>query len=529
MSFKNVTQNKEGRDKVKIGVDIVADAIKVTMGFGGRNVLIGNGYGPVHISKDGATVAKGITLVEPIQNMGATLIKEVAFKTLADAGDGTTCSTVLAQAIITAGLKAIDEGANPVDLKKGIEKATDAVVKRLKELSKDVDSQETLIQIATISANNDPEIGKLIADAFTQVGKEGEINVTDSKTHETYVEIVNGMKIDRGLMHPIYINTKRRTCEFEHPIILVTDKKLSTYKELLPFLEKAVNQPKPILLIVDRIEGEALQLIYGNMKEAKINLCVVLAPEYGDDRQRALEDICVLTGATFISDAAGRTIEKATLKDCGSAEKVIVDAHSTLFVNGAGDGLSVTERCDEIRTEIEGANEVQAAKLKSRLAKMIGKIASLKVGAITQTEATEKKDRIDDALCATRAANEEGYLSGGGTAFMKSLDFFTTLGITGDELTGALIVRSSIIEPFDQILRNAGKSKEQIDSIAKEIIEGDYGIGFNVKSDKIENLFDAGVIDPTKVCRCALENASSIAAIFLTTECVVSDPKPKEY
>lgn len=525
--FKNTDFGKTGRDKVQKGFNIVADAVKATLGYGGRNVLIGSGYGPVYPTKDGATVAKSITLVEPIENMGATMAKEIAFKTLADAGDGTTTSTLLGQAIIEAGVKAIEEGANPVELKKGIDRAVVAVVNRLKELSKEIPDHDTLIQIATISANNDPEIGKLIADAFEKVGKEGKIDVSDSKTHETYVDIVNGMKIDRGFTSPIFINSnKRRVCELENPMILVSDRKVSTMKELLPFFEKALNDKsqRPILLIVDRLEGEAASLIYKNRSEGKLNVCVILAPSFGDDRTRSLEDIAILTGATFISDMQGMTIEKAGVKDCGSCERVIVEEHSTLFINAGGNSLDIEERAQMLRAEIEEGS----SQAKDRLSKLLGKIANIRVGAITQTEAIEKKDRIDDALCATRAATEEGYLAGGGTALLHCVNILN-YGEGSKPGKGEQIILDAIQEPFAQIMRNAGVDEDNIIALSEEIMEADYGMGRNVKSDKFENLLDAGVIDPTKVVRCALENASSIAGIFLTTECVVSDPKPKEY
>lgn len=522
--FKNVSLGKEGREKVKIGIDTIANAVRITLGAAGRNVLLGNGYGPVRTSKDGYTVAQSISLVEPIEQMGCVLIQEVAAKTVSEAGDQTTTSMILAQDIIDAGLKAIDEGANPVELKKGIEKATQEVIAKLKELSRDIDDQETLIQIATISANNDSEIGNLIANAFNDVGKEGKIDVSDSKTHETYVDIVNGMKIDRGWQHPVFINHPKgkRICELENPLILVSDRKVSTMKELLPFFEKVLNvkPTRPLLLILDRLEGEAGSLIYKNRHERKLDVTVILAPEYNDDRQRALEDIACLVGGKFISDVNGDSIEKALLKDCGTAERVIIDEHSTLFVNGGGDALSVNERCEMLRQQIE---ETGSEKAKERLAKLIGKIASIKVGGVTQTEAEEKKYRIDDALCATRAANEEGYVAGGGTAFLHCLPKGEMV-ITN---RGEAIVYEAIQQPFKQILLNAGKDEVEIRTSLD--LCADYGFGQNVKTDNFEDLFKAGVIDPTKCLRCALENASSIAALFLTTECVVSDPKPKEY
>ncbi len=529
--FKKVLHSSEGRNEIKKGVDAVANAARVTLGGLGRNVIITDGYGAPLITKDGVTVCRSITLDEPVVNAGANLIKEAAGRTLDTSGDGTTTASILTQSIINRGLEAMDQGANPVDLKKGIERGVELVCEKLKSLSKPINNQETLIQIATISANNDQEIGKLIADVFTEVGAEGKIDISDSPSHLTYTESVNGMKIDRGYTNPVFINNaKRRVCEFENPLILVSDRKVQTMKELLPFFEKSLSTGRPLLMIVDQLDGEAASLIYRNKQDGKLNCCVVYAPGTTGNRETELEDIAILTGATFISDKKGMVINKAELKDCGSAEKVIVEEKSTLFINGAGNALKVEERCDVIRQQLEETPEGAKEYLSGRLAKMIGKVGSIKVGGITQVEQKERKARVDDALCATRAAHEEGFIAGGGCAFMKCLDFVQgDKDAKGDQWRGFLIVRSAIMEPFEQILRNAGKTEEETKKIGQEVVKGDYGIGFNVKSDKLENLFDAGVIDPTKVARCALENAASIAAIFLTTECVVADPMPKEY
>lgn len=529
--FKKVLHGENGREEILKGVDIVANAAKVTLGAKGRNVIITNGYGAPFITKDGVTVCRSIVLDEPIVNAGANLIKEAATRTLETSGDGTTTASILAQSIINKGVNEMKKGANPVELKKGIERGVELVVAKLKSLSRPIDGPETLTSIATISANNDHEIGKLIADVFTEVGPEGKIDISDSPTDKTYIDVVNGTKIDRGFTHPVFVNNpKRRICELENPLIVVCDHKVQTMKPLVKMFESVLNQGRPLLMIVDQLDGEAASLIYRNRAEGKLNICVVFAPGRKIDQETELEDIAILTGAKFISDKKGMTLDKVTVHDCGSAEKVIVEENSTLFINGKGNGADVEARCNVIRQQIEETPAESQDYLKGRLAKMIGKVGSIKVGGTTQTEAKERKDRIDDALCATRAAHEEGFIAGGGCTFMKCLDFVldeTTM--TGDQYKGLQIVRASIIEPFEQILRNAGKTQEETTKIGEEVVKGEYGYGFNVKSDQMENLFDAGVIDPTKVASCALENAASIAAIFLTTECVVADPKPKEY
>ncbi len=538
--FKLVLKGKEGRDKVKIGVDTIGDAIRQTLGFAGRNVMLGNGYASAHISKDGYTIARMISLSDPTENMGCNLLKEVASKTVAEAGDATTQSMILAQFIINAGMEAINDGANPVQLKKGIEKAVECVVKELKRHSRSIDSHETLVQIATISANNDPEIGKLIADAFKEIGADGKIDVSDSKTHETYVDIVAGSKIDRGYTHPVFINhPKKRVCEMENPYILVSDIKLQTMPQILPFFEKVLNAKsgRPLLLIVDQLDGEAASLIYRNRAEGKLNVAVILAPDYGANREASLEDIAIMTGATFISDKKGMTIKAADVKDCGGAERVLIEEKFTTFINGDGNADDVENRCNLIRQEIEEASTPEyKAHQESRLAKLIGKMGSIKVGAITQTEAAEKKDRIDDALCATRAAKEEGYMVGGGGSYLACVGelvmlYNHTLPTSLGEARGIDIVMEALKAPFKQIMLNGGFEGEEADKYYNKFFEPghQYGYGFNLKTERWEDLFDAGVIDPTKCSRCALENAASIAAIFLTTECVVADPKPKEY
>jgi chaperonin GroEL len=527
--IKDIHFGEEGRKEVLNGIDIVVNAVKTSLGAAGKTTLIGYGYDGLVATKDGVSIARAIMVANPLTNMGCSLAKEVSGKTVDDSGDGTTTAAILFQAIVHGGVEAINKGANSVELKKGIQKAVEMIVAHLKTLSKPIDNVETLIQIASISANNDETIGKLIAEAVDSVGKDGLVIVEDSKNHETFVDTIEGMKFDRGFASPTYItNREKNRCELENPLILVTDKKLSLVKEVLDFIQHVSSKHpgKPLLIICDNIEGEAQSFFVENKSRGVLNVCVVKAPEFGTNRTRTLEDIAILVGANFISDEKGMLVNKAQDKDLGRAEKVIVDKDSTLIVGGKGNSLSVDERCNSIRVAIEESkNETETTQLKTRLAKMQGKIAVLKVGAITPTEAKEKKDRIDDALCATRAANEEGFVVGGGMALMECSDIDLLVIPAGDQYEGACIVREALRAPFKQLLTNAGIEPAPV---LKELAATEYGVGFNAKTEKVENLFDSGVIDPTKVVRCALENAASIAEIFLTTECVISDPTPKD-
>ena len=523
---KEITFNIEARDQLKRGVDALANAVKVTLGPKGRNVIIDKKFGAPHITKDGVTVAKEIELSDPIENMGAQMLKEVASKTADQAGDGTTTATVLAQAMVGAGLKNVASGANPMDLKRGMDKAVKAVVSELRKISREVGSDyEKIKQVATISANNDETVGSLIADAMKKVGTEGVITVEEAKGTETDVKTVEGMQFDRGYLSPYFVtNTENMEVELENAFILIYDKKISSMKELLPVLEKTAQSGKPLLIIAEDVDGEALATLVVNKIRGALRVAAVKAPGFGDRRKAMLQDIAVLTGGTVISEETGLKLDNATLEDLGRAEKISIDKDNTTIVNGAGVKENILARVNEIKSQIEKTtSDYDQEKLQERLAKLAGGVAVLYVGAATEVEMKEKKDRVDDALHATRAAVEEGIVPGGGVALIRAsaaLDSLT--GLNDDETTGIQIVRRAIEEPLRQIVANAGGEGAVV---IQKIREGKGDFGYNARNEQYEDLFIAGVIDPTKVCRVALENASSIAGMLLTTECVISDIK----
>ncbi|MBC7411143.1 MAG: chaperonin GroEL [Bacteroidia bacterium] len=523
---KELSFNSDAREKLKSGVDQLANAVKVTLGPKGRNVIIDKKFGAPHITKDGVTVAKEIELSDPIENMGAQLLKEVASKTATQAGDGTTTATVLAQAIVTAGLKNVAAGANPMDLKRGIDKAVAAVVADLKKQSKKVgDDIQKIEQVATISANNDNVIGKLIANAMAKVKKEGVITVEEAKGTETEVKIVEGMQFDRGYISPYFItNAEKMDITLETPNILITDKKISAMKELLPILEKSMQSGKPLLIIAEDLDGEALQTLVVNKLRGSLKIAAVKAPGFGDRRKAMLEDIAILTGATVISEDRGFKLENAELSMLGSADKITIDKDNTTIVNGAGKKTDISARVGAIKSQIETAtSDYDKEKLQERLAKLAGGVAVLYVGAATEVEMKEKKDRVDDALAATRAAVEEGIVPGGGVAYIRAIDALEKLKFENeDENTGVAIVKRALQEPLRQIVFNAGGEGAVV---VNKVREGKGDFGYNARTDKYEKLIDAGVIDPTKVTRISLENAASIASMLLTTECVISDKK----
>lgn len=519
---KTLIFGSDGRKKLTKGVNILADAVKVTLGAKGRNVIIGNDFGSPHITKDGVTVAKSIDLEDPIENMGASLIKEVASKTVDIAGDGTTTATILAQAIINGGLKAVESGSNPMDLKRGIEKATIEVVKYLKSISKPIDNNDSLKQIATISANNDSFIGELIASAVSKVGRDGVITVEESRGHETTITVVEGMKIDRGYLSPFFITDSiKMQAELINPLVLLYSKKISSMKDILPILEKVAQTNRPLLIISEDLDGEALATLVVNKVRGNLSVCAIKSPEFGDNKRLVMEDIASLIGGTFISEQMGNKLEDATLGMLGSADKITINKDSCIIVGGKGAKEDIDSRCNLIKLQLEKSeSEYDKEKLKSRLAKMKNGVAVLSVGGITETEIKEKRDRIDDALCATRSAIEEGFVAGGGIAYLSSIQTIAVITETEDEKLGVSILKKAIESPFRQILENGGV---EASAHINEILKSEYGVGFNIKTNKIEDLFDCGVIDPTKVVRVALENASSIASIFLTTECVISE------
>ncbi|MBL0049067.1 MAG: chaperonin GroEL [Bacteroidetes bacterium] len=523
---KDITFNLEARDALKKGVDALANAVKVTLGPKGRNVIIDKKYGAPAITKDGVTVAKEIELKDPVENMGAQLVKEVASKTADIAGDGTTTATVLAQAIITAGLKNVAAGANPMDLKRGIDKAVIAVIENLKKQSQNVgDDNKKIEQVATISANNDATIGKLIADAMKKVKKEGVITVEEAKGTETTVEVVEGMQFDRGYISPYFVtNAEKMESVMETPYVLIYDKKISSMKELLPILEKTAQSGRPLLIIAEDIDGEALATLVVNKIRGSLKICAVKAPGFGDRRKAMLEDIAILTGGTMISEEGGYKLENADLSYLGKAEKITVDKDNTTIVNGSGKKADITARVNQIKAQIENTtSDYDKEKLQERLAKLAGGVAVLYVGAATEVEMKEKKDRVDDALHATRAAVEEGIVAGGGVAYIRAIDSLDKLkGANDDENTGIAIIRRAIEEPLRQIVANAGGEGSVV---VNKVKEGKADFGYNARTDKFENLLAAGVIDPTKVTRVALENAASIAAMLLTTECVLAEQK----
>ena len=523
---KDITFNLEARDSLKRGVDALANAVKVTLGPKGRNVIIDKKFGSPAITKDGVTVAKEIELSNPVENMGAQLLKEVASKTADAAGDGTTTATVLAQAIVTGGLKNVAAGANPMDLKRGIDKAVDAIVENLKKQSQAVGNDNKKIeQVATISANNDSTIGKLIAEAMSKVKKEGVITVEEAKGTDTTVEVVEGMEFDRGYISPYFItDVDKMEAVLESPLVLIYEKKISTMKELLPVLEKAVQTGKPILIIAEDIDGEALQTLVVNRLRSNLKIAAVKAPGFGDRRKAMLEDIAILTGGVFISEERGFKLENADLTFLGKAEKVTIDKDNTTIVGGSGKKADIAARVNQIKSQIESTtSDYDKEKLQERLAKLAGGVAVLYVGAATEVEMKEKKDRVDDALAATRAAVEEGIVPGGGVAYIRAIASLDKLkGANEDENTGIQIVRRAIEEPLRQICANCGIEGS---IVVQKVKEGKDDYGFNARTEKYENLLKAGVIDPTKVSRIALENAASVAAMLLTTDCVVAEKK----
>ena len=521
---KEIFFDIEARDKLKRGVDALANAVKVTLGPKGRNVVIGKKFGAPHITKDGVTVAKEIELKDPVEDLGAQMVKEVASKTADIAGDGTTTATVLAQAIISAGLKNVAAGANPMDLKRGIDKAVSDIVKNLKKLSKEVGSDNDKIkQIATISANNDETIGALIAEAMKVVGNDGVITVEEAKGTETNVKTVEGMQFDRGYLSPYFVtNTEKMITEMENPMILIYDKKISNMKELLPILEPVAQSGKPLLVISEDVDGEALATLVVNRIRGSLKICAVKAPGFGDRRKSMLEDIAILTGGQVISEERGLSLETATMDMLGSAEKVEIDKDNTTIINGSGDKKAIKERVGQIKAQIESStSDYDKEKMQERLAKLAGGVAVLYVGAPTEVEMKEKKDRVEDALAATRAAVEEGIVPGGGIALIRALSTIDKLkGANEDEMTGIAIVKRAVEEPLRQIIANCGGEGAVI---VQRVKEGKDDFGYNARTETYDNLYKAGVIDPTKVTRIAIENAASIASMLLTTECVIAD------
>ena len=523
---KDILFDLEARNGLKKGVDALSDAVKVTLGPKGRNVIIEKSFGAPQVTKDGVTVAKEIELTEPIENMGAQMVKEVASKTNDIAGDGTTTATVLAQSIVTTGLKNVAAGANPMDLKRGIDKAVVKVVESLKKQTKEIgNSNEKIEQVAAISANNDHTIGKLIAEAMGKVKKEGVITIEEAKGIETYVDVVEGMQFDRGYISPYFVtDTEKMEAVYENPFILIYDKKISVMKDLLPILEKAAQSGKPLLIIAEDIEGEALATLVVNRLRGSLKVVAVKAPGFGDRRKEMLEDIAILTGGTVISEEKGYKLEDATLDMLGEAEKVTIDKENTTIVSGKGAKENIDARVNQIKAQIETTtSDYDKEKLQERLAKLAGGVAVIYVGAASEVEMKEKKDRFEDALAATRAAIEEGIIPGGGVAFIRAIDDLEGLkGENEDENTGISIIKRALEEPLRQIVENAGREGSVV---VNKVKEGKDDFGFNARTEVYENLFAAGVIDPTKVTRVALENAASIAGMLLTTECVLSEHK----
>ena len=523
---KEIKFNIKAREELKNGVDALADAVKVTLGPKGRNVIIEKKFGAPHITKDGVTVALEVELEDPFQNMGAQLVKEVASKTGDQAGDGTTTATVLAQAIVNVGLKNVAAGANPMDLKRGIDKAVSAVVEGIKAQSQEVDDDiEKIENVARVSANNDEKIGALIAEAMKKVKKEGVITVEEAKGTETTVDVVEGMQFDRGYISPYFVtNSEKMECEMDSPYILLYDKKISNLKELLPILESVAQSGRPLLIIAEDVDNEALATLVVNRLRGSLKICAVKAPGFGDRRKEMLEDIAILTGGTVISEVKGMQLAQATAQDLGTADKVTVNKDNTIIVNGAGSKQAIADRVNQIKAQIETTtSNYDKEKLQERLAKLAGGVAVLYIGAASEVEMKEKKDRVDDALSATRAAIAEGIVPGGGVAYIRCLDRLDELkGDNDDENTGIAIIRRAIEEPLRQIVANAGVEGAVI---VQKVKEGNGDFGYNARTDSFENFFATGVIDPAKVTRVALENAASIAGMFLTTECVIADKK----
>ena len=523
---KEIKYNVEARNLLKEGVDALADAVKVTLGPKGRNVIIGKQFGAPHITKDGVTVAKEVELEDPFANMGAQMVREVASKTNDDAGDGTTTATVLAQAIIGVGIKNVTAGANPMDLKRGIDKAVSVVVESLRAQSQEVGSDNSKIeQVATISANNDNAIGKLIAEAMGKVNNEGVITVEEAKGTDTYVDVVEGMQFDRGYISAYFItNTEKMQTELEKPYILITDKKISTMKEIMSVLEPVAQSGRALLIIAEDVDGEALSALVVNKLRGTLKIAACKAPGFGDRRKELLEDIAALTGATVVSTDKGMRLEDATIDMLGCAEKVTMNKENTTIVDGCGDKENIKARVEQIRASIEvSKSDYDREKLQERLAKLAGGVAVLYVGAATEVEMKEKKDRVDDALAATRAAVEEGIVPGGGVAYIRATEALEGLkGENDDQTTGIQIVKRAIEEPLRQIVANAGGEGSVV---VNKIREGEGSLGYNARDDRYEDMLEAGIIDPTKVSRVALENAASIASMFLTTECVLAEKK----
>lgn len=523
---KDIVFNLEARNALKIGVDKLSNAVKVTLGPKGRNVIIDKKFGTPAITKDGVTVAKEIELPDAIENMGAQMVKEVASKTADVAGDGTTTATVLAQAIYNAGLKNVTAGANPMDLKRGIDKAVEKIIQNLREQSKEVgDSIEKIEQVATISANNDSSIGKLIAEAMSKVKKEGVITIEEAKGTETEVKVVEGMQFDRGYISPYFVtDTEKMETVFENPFILIHDKKISTMKDFLPILEKVVQTGKPLVIIAEDVDGEALATLVVNRLRGSLKIAAVKAPGFGDRRKAMLEDIAILTGGTVISEEQGYKLEATDLSQLGSAEKITIDKDNTTIVSGKGSSDMIKARVNQIKAQIENTtSDYDREKLQERLAKLAGGVAVLYVGAASEVEMKEKKDRFDDALHATRAAVEEGIVPGGGIAYIRALEALNGFeGENADETTGIAIIRRALEEPLRMIVANAGIEGS---IVVQKVKEGKEDFGFNARTETYENLYESGVIDPTKVTRVALENASSIAGMLLTTECVLAEIK----
>ena len=523
---KNISYNVEARDALKRGVDQLANAVKVTLGPKGRNVIIDKKFGAPHITKDGVSVAKEIELADAAENLGAQLVKEVASKTGDQAGDGTTTATVLTQAIVSVGLKNVTAGANPMDLKRGMDKAVSAIVKNIKAQSEEVGNDfDKIEQVATVSANNDAEIGKLIADAMRKVSKDGVITIGEAKGMDTTIDVVQGMQFDRGYISPYFVtNTETMEVEMDRPYILLYDKKISNLKELLPVLEPAVQSGRPLLVIAEDVDSEALTTLVVNRLRAQLKICAVKAPGFGDRRKEMLEDIAILTRGTVISEEKGIKLEAATIDMLGTAESVTVNKDNTTIVNGAGDKEAIAARVGQIKAQIAATKSTyDKEKLQERLAKLAGGVAQLNVGAASEVEMKEKKDRVDDALSATRAAIEEGIVAGGGVAYIRAQAALEGLkGENDDEQTGIEIIRRAIEEPLRQIVANAGKEGAVV---VDKVRAGEADFGYNARKDVYENLKAAGVVDPAKVTRVALENAASIAGMFLTTECVITDIK----
>ena len=526
---KEIKYSLDARDEMKKGVDALADAVKVTLGPKGRNVIIEKKFGAPHITKDGVTVAKEVELADAFQNCGAQLVKNVASKTGDDAGDGTTTATVLAQAIVREGLKNVTAGANPMDLKRGIDKAVKVVVDDIKAQAEQVGSDyQKIEQVATVSANNDPEIGKLLADAMQKVSKDGVITIEEAKGRDTTIGVVEGMQFDRGYLSAYFVtDTEKMECVMESPYILIYDKKISNLKDFLPILEPAVQSGRPLLVIAEDVDSEALTTLVVNRLRGQLKICAVKAPGFGDRRKAMLQDIATLTGGVVISEETGLKLEQATLDMLGTADKVIVTKDNTTIAGGKGDKQTIADRVAQIKSEIANTkSDYDKEKLQERLAKLAGGVAVLYVGAPSEVEMKEKKDRVDDALCATPAAIEEGIIPGGGVAYIRAQQKLDGVkGANADEETGVAIVRRAIEEPLRQIVENAGREGSVV---VNEVRNGKGDYGYNAREDKYENLKASGIIDPAKVTRVALENAASIAGMFLTTECVICEKKEEK-